>query len=210
MMGYWGYNPPTVSRDGPVATKVKRAAAAVGSCANTEKASKKKVKTGEHVAVPPPKRQKEPAARSEDSDDGRAEKRKPTQGHDDSDTPSDDDAVDRGVGAKAGGGVEGVKLGKKQQGTGKDKKKPSHFLYYGRFLAIPISVDDQPERLFLGKIIDENTESKQFLVFFKEDGEKLWYDEDEVAMFCFQFEVVVILFSRLSPSTFWKKRGLIR
>jgi len=198
-MGYWGHIPPAVPRDGPLATKSKRAAAAVAAVGiGADKVVKKKPKKSESQLENTRKRQKEAC----DSDDGgeanRSSHPKGTnlREHSDSDAISDGEAVGERVGAKAGGGGEGVKLGKKQ-GREQKAQKVSQCLHYGRFLAIPISVEDEPERLYLGKIIDENIETNQFLIFFKEDGDRMWYDKDEV---CFDFDSKwLLLFSSGCP-----------
>jgi len=63
-------------------------------------------------------------------------------------------------------------------GRGTKEKSPPQFLLDGRYLSVPISVDGELERPYLGQIVGESVE--QFLIYFKEDGDKMWYDKEEV------------------------------
>lgn len=140
---------------------------------DTKKSTSEKILRGE-------KRNSRESGDDDGSDRGQHRPWQPAKERHFSESDSSDSSSDRETDRKVVSTKSDSEPSRQRGGGGKEQKIPPKFLLYGRHLSVPISVGDDAERDYLGKIMKHNIELDQLLVFFKEDGESLWYDKDEV------------------------------
>ena len=190
LMGYWGHKPPPVARDCPQGTKLRRResaadAAGVGKQKDAKKPPKKPKKTStEKTTTDKSSKRKSPSHDSGDESSDRGLQGSRSKSREEDSSESDVSCSEGKVACTVVKKTAVIGAGNKpsrQRGRGEKKaKKTPQFLLHGRRLGVPISVNEEAERPYLGTIIKEDLDLNQLLVHFKEDGDEMWYDKDEV------------------------------